>query len=60
MLAVVEAMVRFILLANGASFFILGPFEQVEEDFYKIYFRDVEIGEFDAEALRFRPVQVMR
>jgi hypothetical protein len=23
-------------------------------------FRDVEIGEFDPEALRFRPVQVMR
>ncbi|MGB0122386.1 MAG: hypothetical protein WA419_11740 [Silvibacterium sp.] len=35
-------------------------FEQVDEDFYKVYFRDVEIGEFDAEALRFRPVQVMR
>jgi hypothetical protein len=33
---------------------------QVDEDFYKVYFRDVEIGEFDAEALRFRPVQVMR
>ena len=30
------------------------------ENFYKAYFRDVEIGEFDAEALRFRPVQVMR
>jgi transposase InsO family protein len=35
-------------------------FEQVDEDFYKVYFRDVEIGEFDAEALRFRPVQVVR
>ncbi len=40
-------------------FEILG-FEQVEEDLFKIYFRDLEIGEFDAEALRFRPVQVMR
>jgi len=35
-------------------------FEQVDEDFYKVYFRDVEIGELDAEALRFRPVQVVR
>ena len=35
-------------------------FEQVDDDFYKVYFRDVEIGEFDAEALRFRPVQVVR
>ena len=40
-------------------FEILG-FEQVDENFYKVYFRDVEIGEFDAEALRFRPVHVMR
>ena len=40
-------------------FEILG-FEQVQEDSYKVYFRDVEIGEFDAEALRFRPVQVIR
>ena len=35
-------------------------FEQVQEDFYKVYFRDVEIGEFAAEDLRFRPIQVMR
>ncbi len=35
-------------------------FEQVDEYYYKVYFRDVEIGEFDADALRFRPVQVMR
>lgn len=40
-------------------FEILG-FEQVDGNFYKVYFRDVEIGEFDAEALRFRPVRVMR
>jgi putative transposase len=38
---------------------VLG-FEEVEADLCKVYFRDVEIGEFDAEALRFRPVQVMR
>jgi len=29
----------------------------VAEDFYKVFFRDVEIGEFHVEALRFRPVQ---
>jgi hypothetical protein len=34
-------------------------FELVAEDFYKVFFRDVEIGEFDAEALRFRPVQAL-
>jgi hypothetical protein len=31
-------------------------FEQADEDCYKVYFRDVELGEFDADALRFRPV----
>lgn len=31
-------------------FEVLG-FERVEEDFYKVYFRDVEIGKFKAEAL---------
>jgi hypothetical protein len=35
-------------------------FELVAEDFYKVFFRDLEIGEFDVEALRFRPVQVLR
>ena len=35
-------------------------FEQVDEYFYKVHFRDVELGDFDAETLRFRPVQVMR
>ncbi len=35
-----------------------GPSE-VAEDFYKVFCRDIEIGEFDAEALRFRPVQVL-
>ena len=35
-------------------------FEEVQEDFYKVFFRDIEIGEFEVEALRFRPVQVHR
>jgi len=34
--------------------------EFVAEDFYKVFFRDVEIGEFDVEALRFRPVLILR
>ena len=33
-------------------------FEMVAEDFYRVFFRDLEIGEFDVEALRFRPVQM--
>jgi hypothetical protein len=40
--------------------FEIPSFKQVDEDFYKVYFRDVEIGVFDTGALRFRPVQVMR
>ena len=48
-----------VFISEVFRFEILG-FEQVDEDFYKVYFRDVEIGEFDAEALRFRPVQFRR
>ena len=48
-----------VFISEVFRFEVVG-FEQVYEGFYKVYFRDVEIGEFDAEALRFRPVQVMR
>src|SRR5271154_4412314 len=45
-----------VFISEVFRFEVLG-LEQVDEDFYKVYFRDVQIGEFDAEALRFRPVQ---
>jgi hypothetical protein len=32
----------------------------VAENFYKVFFRDMELGEFDVEALRFRPLHVLR
>jgi hypothetical protein len=32
----------------------------VAEDFYRVFFREIEIGDFDVEALRFRPVRVRR
>jgi hypothetical protein len=48
-----------VFISEVFRFEVLG-FEQVDEDFYRVYFRDVEIGEFDAEALRFRPVQVIK
>jgi hypothetical protein len=32
-------------------------FELVAEDFYKVFFREVELGEFDVEGLRFRPAR---
>jgi hypothetical protein len=35
-------------------------FELVAEDFTRSAFRDVEIGEFEVEALRFRPVHGWR
>ena len=34
-------------------------FEEVEDGFYKVFFREVEIGEFDVEALRFRPTSMV-
>ncbi len=48
-----------VFISEVFRFEILG-FEQVDEDFYTVYFGDVEIGEFNAEALRFRPAQAMR
>ena len=42
-----------VFISEVLRFEVVG-FEQVDEGFYKVYFRDVEIGEFDAEALRFR------
>ena len=35
-------------------------FQMVAEDFYRVFFRELEIGEFDVEALRFRPMQALR
>ena len=46
-----------VFISDVFRFELLG-FEQL--DFYKVYFRDVEIDEFDAEALRFRSAQVRR
>lgn len=34
--------------------------EEIEDQIYKVFFREVEIGELDVEALRFRPVQILR
>jgi hypothetical protein len=48
-----------VFISEVFRFEVLG-LELVDEDSYKVFFRDIEIGEFDAEALRFRPVQVMR
>jgi transposase InsO family protein len=33
-------------------------FELVAEDFYKVFFRDIEFGEFEVETLRFRPIRL--
>lgn len=35
-------------------------FELVAENFYRVFFRDVEIGEFDGEDLRCRPAHVLK
>jgi len=34
--------------------------EEVEDRIYKVFFREVEIGELDVEALRFRPAHTLR
>lgn len=35
-------------------------FEFLAENFYRVFFRDVEIGEFDGEHLRFRPAHALK
>lgn len=35
-------------------------FELVAEDFYKVFFREIKIGEFDVDALRFKPMRLLR
>lgn len=35
-------------------------FELIAEDVYKVFFRDIELGIFDVEALRFRSVEASR
>ena len=43
-----------------SDFVLRGSWGTRAEDFYKVFFRELEIGEFDIEALRFTPVQVLR
>jgi hypothetical protein len=50
---------RFATVAITISGIALADFgfELVAEKSYKVFFRDVEIGELDVEALRIRPLQ---
>jgi hypothetical protein len=34
-------------------------FEEMDEDFFRVYFRDIELGELDVAELRFRSVRAM-
>jgi hypothetical protein len=40
------------------SFEDLG-FEEMDEDFFRVYFRDIELGELDVPELRFRSVRAL-
>ena len=47
-----------IFVSQVFSFEELG-FEEMEEDIFRVYFRDVELGELDVTELRFRPVRAL-
>jgi hypothetical protein len=47
-----------IFISQVFSFEDLG-FEEMDEDFFRVYFRDIELGELDVAELRFRSVRVM-
>ena len=47
-----------IFISQVFSFEDLG-FEEMDEDFFRVYFRDIELGELDVAELRFRSVRAM-
>ena len=47
-----------IFVSQVFSFEELG-FEEMEEDIFRVYFRDMELGELDVTELRFRPVRAI-
>jgi transposase InsO family protein len=47
-----------IFISQVFSFEDLG-FEEMDEDFFRVYFRDIELGELDVPELRFRSVRVL-
>ena len=40
------------------SFEDLG-FEEMDEEIFRVYFREIELGELDVTELRFRPVRAL-
>jgi hypothetical protein len=47
-----------IFISQVFSFEDLG-FEEMDEDFFRVYFRDIELGELDVAELRFRSVRAI-
>ncbi len=47
-----------IFISQVFSFEDLG-FEEMDEDFFRVYFRDIELGELDVPELRFRSVRAL-
>lgn len=47
-----------VFISQVFSFEDLG-FEEMDEDFFRVYFRDIELGELDVSEMRFRSVRAM-
>ena len=47
-----------VFISQVFSFEDLG-FEEMEEDIFRVYFREIELGELDVTELRFRPVRAL-
>jgi len=47
-----------IFISQVFSFEDLG-FEEMDEDIFRVYFREIELGELDVSELRFRPVRAL-
>jgi len=47
-----------VFISQVFSFEDLG-FEEMDEEIFRVYFREIELGELDVTELRFRPVRAL-
>ena len=47
-----------VIISQVLSFEELG-FEEMDEDIFRVYFREIELGELDVTELKFRPVRAL-
>jgi hypothetical protein len=54
----ISAGTKTVFISQVFSFEDLG-FEEMDEEIFRVYFREIELGELDVTELRFRPVRAL-